>query len=80
MATKQKVPVVTYGDALRVLLPKSRDPVQRTVTALVSEVDAEEGSVLAWCMPGRTSSDLTVQVVHRSLVDDERKGWWEHVG
>ena len=79
MTAKQKVPVVTHGDALRVLLPKSRDPVQRTVTALVSEVDPEEGSVLAWCVPGRTSSDLTVQVLHKSLVDDAKKGWWERV-
>ena len=69
---------VKYGDPVRVLLPKARDPVQRTVTALVSEVDGG-GSILAWCMPGRASTDFTVQVNHASQVTDPRLGWWEAV-
>ena len=72
------VPVAVYGEAVRVLLPKARDPVQRTVTALVSEVDGG-GSILAWCMPGRASTDFTVQVNHASQVTDPKLGWWEAV-
>lgn len=75
----KNVPTPRYGQAIRVLLPKARDPVQRRVTALVSEIDDEPGSVLAWCVPGRSSSELTVQVIHRSLVTDTKAGWWEAV-
>ena len=67
------------GDAVRVLLPKARDPMQRTVAALVSEVDPEPGSVLVWCIPGRASSGFTVQVNHRKQVTDQKLGWWEWV-
>lgn len=69
---------VKPGQAVRVLIPKSRDPVQRTVTALVSEDDGD-GYILAWCIPGRSSSDFTVRVGHRSLVSDRAEGWWEAV-
>ena len=75
-AAERKVNEVQPGQVIRVLLPKARDPVQRTVTALVSEVDGD-GAVLAWVIPGRMNSDFTIQVIHKSLVTDTKKGYWE---
>ena len=69
---------VRHGDAVRVRLPAARDKAQRMVTALASEVDGD-GGILAWVVPGRTHSDLTVHVRHKLTVDNEADGWWEQV-
>ena len=78
MAGKQMPTSPTLGQPVRVHIPKSRDPVQRTVVAFVSEID-DADTILAWCMPSRTTPEFTVQVSRRSVVTDATQGWWEPI-
>ena len=71
-------PAPRPGQTVRVLLPRSRDPMQRLVVALVSEVDSID-QVLVWTIPGRMNSGFTITVQHRSKVARHEDGWWEEI-
>ena len=71
-------PMPKPGQTVRVLLPRSRDPMQRLVVALVSEVDSID-QVLVWTIPGRMNSGFTITVQHRSKVARHEDGWWEEL-